>query len=151
MRRTDYDDLMIRVEDDLTERGTMPIISDNVELVENSGLEGVTFIKGQNTYIFIDKNLDTFDKARTLVEEYFHAISDLGNHLDYSATSANNDEVAAREEVLAYMTDEDTLIRIAKQHPDEPFAAWMLSEHLGYPQDFSEETVSYYRRRGILS
>jgi hypothetical protein len=141
---------MIRVEDDLVARGTTPVISDNVELFENSGLEGVTFIKGGSTYIFIDKHLDTFDKARTLVEEYFHAISDLGNHLDYETTSAANDEISAREDVISYLTDEETLLRIAKQHPDEPFSAWMLTEHLGYPQDFSEETLSYYRRRGVL-
>lgn len=150
MRSNDYDDLLMRVEDDLTQYGLEPIILDTMPLKENSGLDGVAYLKGNKAYIFIDRELDMFDKARTLVEEYHHAISDLGDHLDYDAVRAHNNEVNAREEVIAYMTSEEELMRIARQHSDEPFAAWMLEEHLGYPSDFADETVNYYQRRGLL-
>ena len=107
MRSNDYDDLLMRVEDDLTQYGLEPIILDTMPLKENSGLDGVAYLKGNKAYIFIDRELDTFDKARTLVEEYHHAISDLGDHLDYDAVRAHNNEVNAREEVIAYMTSEE--------------------------------------------
>lgn len=150
MRSNDYDELLMRVEQDLVAHGLEAVVLDTMPLKENSGLDGVAYLKGNKAYIFIDKTLATFDKARTLVEEYHHAISDLGDHLDYDAVRAYNNEVSAREEVIAYMTSPEDLVRVAHYHEDEPFAAWMLTEHLGYPADFAEETVAYYRRRGLI-
>ncbi|MDR3190245.1 MAG: hypothetical protein LBT80_03445 [Lactobacillaceae bacterium] len=150
MHSNDYDELLMRVEDNLSEQGLNPVISDTVPLRENSQLDGVTFIKGKNAFIFIDKNLSRFDKAKTLVEEYFHAISDLGNHLDYDAVRAHNDEVDARESVIGYLTDEDQILRLARKYEDQVFGAWVLVEDLGYPDDFAEETIDYYRSKGII-
>lgn len=150
MRSNDYDELLMRVEQDLVAHGLEAVVLDTMPLKENSGLDGVAYLKGNKAYIFIDKTLATFDKARTLVEEYHHTISDLGDHLDYDAVRAHNNEVSAREEVIAYMTSPEDLVRVAHYHEDEPFAAWMLTEHLGYPADFAEETVAYYRRRGLI-
>lgn len=150
MHNDQYDDLLMRVEDDLTERQLKPVIIDNVDLYKNSSLEGVTFIKDGRVFIFIERSLDTFEKAATLVEEYFHAISDLGDHLDYSDSTAQNDEVSAREDVLAYMTSDDDILRIARRFDDQPFSAWMLTDYFGYPQAFAEETVAYYQRIGVI-
>ncbi len=150
MHNDQYDDLLIRVEDDLTERHLNPVIIDNVDLYKNSSLEGVTFIKDGRVFIFIERSLDTFNKATTLVEEYFHAISDFGDHLDYSGQTAQNDEINAREDVIGYMTSEQEILRVARRFDDQPFAAWMLAEYFGYPQDFAEETIAYYQRKGII-
>lgn len=146
-----YDDLLIRVENDLISLGMTPVILDIMPLKENSGLDGVAYLKGDKAYIFIDKTLSTFDKAKTLVEEYHHAISDIGNHMDYDATLAHNDEIVARESVIKYMTPEKVMMRIAHEYEDQPFEAWMLCEYLGYPLDFAQETVNLYRRNGLLN
>ncbi|PZG12399.1 hypothetical protein C1I98_40105, partial [Spongiactinospora gelatinilytica] len=90
MRSNDYDELLMRVEQDLVAHGLEAVVLDTMPLKENSGLDGVAYLKGNKAYIFIDKALATFDKARTLVEEYHHAISDLGDHLDYDAVRAHN-------------------------------------------------------------
>ena len=150
MQSNDYDELLMRVERDLTNQGLEPIILDTMHLKENAGLDGVAYLKGLKAYIFVDKTLNLFEKAKTLVEEYHHVISDLGDHLDYDAVRAHNNEIIAREEVIAYMTSLEELNRIARYHADEPFSSWMLVEHLGYPQDFAAETVAYYQRRGEL-
>lgn len=150
MQTSRYDDLLIAVEEDLQQKGLQPVILDNMPLKEKSGLAGVTSIKGDKVYIFIDKTLSTFEKAETLVEEYFHALFDLGNILDYESTRAHNNEVNARENVLTYMTSLEEVQAVAAEYPDEPLAAWMLTERFGYPLAFSEETIRYYQRRGML-
>lgn len=146
-----YDNLLIRVENDLIDLGMTPVILDTMPLKENSGLDGVAYLKGDKAYIFIDKTLSVFDKARTLVEEFHHAISDIGNHLDYNANLAHNDEITAREDVIRYMTSEETIIKIAHEYENQAFEAWMLCEYLGYPLDFAQETVDLYRKSGILN
>ncbi|MHA7612165.1 hypothetical protein ACX2QB_07420 [Weissella viridescens] len=151
MQNNRYEDLLIRVENDLAERGMPATILDTIPLQENSGLAGVTSIKDGKVYIFIDKALSTFEKAETLIEEYFHAISDLGDLLDYQSTRAQNNEVSARESVLTYMTSAEDLKRVAKQHPDMPLAPWMLEEAFGYPIDFAQATLDFYRRSGELN
>jgi len=151
MQTRQYDDLMMRVEDDLNADGLTPVILDNMPLKEESGLAGVTTLKGTTAYIFIDKNLDTFEKAQTLVEEYFHVMFDLGNMLDYDASVRNqNNEIMARENVISYMTEPLDLERVAREYEGEPMAPWMLMEKFGYPADFADETLSYYRRRGYV-
>lgn len=149
MHSASYEDLLIRVENDLTACQMNPVISDTVPLHENTGLDGVTFIKGTNVFIFVDKHLDLFDKAKTLVEEYFHAISDIGNHLDYDAKRAHNDEVDARTNVITYMTSATDLHRLMASYDNQPLAAWMLEEEWGYPHDFAAETIAYYQRYGL--
>ena len=53
MRSNDYDDLLMRVEDDLTQYGLEPIILDTMPLKENSGLDGVAYLKGeQGLYLY---------------------------------------------------------------------------------------------------
>jgi len=151
MHSSEYDDLLMRVEDDLVAHGLNPVISDTVPLHAETELDGVTFIKGKNAFIFIDKELETFDKAKTLVEEYFHAVSDLGNHLDYDEVRAQNDEVDAREGVISYITDEDQILRLAKSYADQQFGAWVLVEELGYDTDFADETIAYYRAKGVIT
>lgn len=146
-----YDNLLIRVENDLLDLGMTPVILDTMPLKENSGLDGVAYLKEDKAYIFIDKTLPIFERARTLVEEFHHAISDIGNHLDYNANLAHNDEVVAREAVIKYMTGEETMITIAKEYENQPFEAWMLCEYLGYPLDFAQETVDLYRHNGLLN
>ncbi|KRN33216.1 hypothetical protein [Weissella halotolerans] len=150
MQTNRYDDLLMAVEDDLQARGLEPIILDTMPLKENSGLAGVTSIKGDKVYIFIDKTLSTFEKAETLVEEYFHALFDLGNILDYESARAHNNEINARENVLTYMTSLEEIQAVAADYPDEPLAGWMLTERFGYPLTFSDETLRYYQRRGML-
>lgn len=151
MGTDNYDNLLIRVENDLIDLGMTPVILDTMPLKENSGLDGVAYLKGDKAYIFIDKTLSVFDKARTLVEEFHHAISDIGNHLDYNANLAHNDEITAREDVIRYMTSEETIIKIAHEYENQAFEAWMLCEYLGYPLDFAQETVDLYRKSGILN
>lgn len=146
-----YDNLLIRVENDLIDLGMTPVILDTMPLKENSGLDGVAYLKGDKAYIFIDKTLSVFDKARTLVEEFHHAISDIGNHLDYNANLAHNDEITAREDVIRYMTSEETIIKIAHEYENQAFEAWMLCEYLGYPLDFAQETVDLYKKSGLLN
>lgn len=151
MQTRKYDDLMMRVEDDLQAEGLNPIILDNMSLKEESGLSGVVTVKGDNAYIFLDKNLSTFEKAQTLVEEYFHVMFDLGNMLDYSENARHyNNELMARENVIGYMTEPEELSRVAREYEGQPMAPWMLMEQLGYPADFADETLSYYRRRGYV-
>lgn len=146
-----YDNLLIRVENDLIDLGMTPVILDTMPLKENSGLDGVAYLKVDKAYIFIDKTLSVFDKARTLVEEFHHAISDIGNHLDYNANLAHNDEITAREDVIRYMTSEETIIKIAHEYENQAFEAWMLCEYLGYPLDFAQETVDLYKKSGLLN
>lgn len=151
MQNNRYEDLLIRVEDDLANRGMPATILDTIPLRENSGLAGVTSIKDGKVYIFVDRTLSTFEKAETLVEEYFHAISDLGDIMDYQSTRAHNNEVSAREGVLSYMTSLDDIQRLIAQYPDEPLAPWMLVEAFGYPLDFAQDTLNYYQRSGELA
>ncbi|MCM0583328.1 hypothetical protein H9L19_01760 [Weissella diestrammenae] len=150
MHSTAYEDLLIRIENDLTRTGLNPVISDTVPLHAETELDGVTFIKGENVFIFIDKDLDLFSKAKTLVEEYFHAISDIGNHLDYDSIRAHNDEVEARESVITYMTDEKQIMTLARRYADQQFGAWVLVEELGYDPNFANETINYYQTRGVI-
>ncbi|MBM7617311.1 hypothetical protein JOC36_000860 [Weissella uvarum] len=150
MQNNRYEDLLIRVEDELAKRGMPATILDTIPLQENSGLAGVTSIKDGKVYIFIDKALSTFEKAETLVEEYFHAISDLGDLLDYQTARAHNNEVNAREGVISFMTSAEDIQRLAQEYPDEPLAPWMLVEAFGYPLDFAQDTLDYYRRSGEL-
>lgn len=151
MNSNEYDELLIRVEEDLRQYKLTPIISDTVPLYQETQLEGVTFLKGNNAFIFVDKNLSIFDKAKTLVEEYFHAISDLGNHLDYDELHANNDEVDARESIIEYMTGEQTILNLVHRYPDQSFEPWMIMDELGYDREFAEETVAYYERQGMIN
>ncbi|QIL51012.1 hypothetical protein G7084_06705 [Weissella coleopterorum] len=151
MNSNEYDELLIRVEEDLKQHKLVPIISDTVPLYQETQLEGVAFLKGRNAFIFVDKNLSIFDKAKTLVEEYFHAISDLGNHLDYDELRASNDEVEARAAIIEYMTDEQTILNLVKKYPDQSFEPWMIMDELGYDLEFAEETVAYYERQGMIN
>lgn len=52
MRSNDYDDLLMRVEDDLTRHGLEPIILDTMPLKENSGLDGVAYLREQGLYLY---------------------------------------------------------------------------------------------------
>lgn len=151
MNSNEYDELLIRVEEDLRQYKLTPIISDTVPLYKETQLEGVTFLKGNNAFIFVDKDLSIFDKAKTLVEEYFHAISDLGNHLDYDELHANNDEVDARESIIEYMTNKKTILKLVQKYPDQSFEPWMIMDELGYDREFAEETVAYYERQGLIN
>lgn len=151
MQTRRYDDLMMQVEDDLQAEGLEPVILDNMPLKEKSGLAGVVTLKGNTAYIFLDKSLSTFEKAQTLVEEYFHVMFDLGNMLDYGGNARNhNNELMARENVIGYMTQPEDLDRLAREYEGQPMAPWMLMEQWGYPADFADETLSYYRRRGYV-
>ena len=151
MQTRTYDDIMMRVEDDLQSEGLTPVILDNMPLKEKSGLAGVVTLKGTTAYIFLDKTLTTFEKAQTLVEEYFHVMFDLGNMLDYSETARHhNNELMARENVISYMTQPDDLDRLAREYEGQIMAPWMLMEQWGYPADFADETLSYYRHRGYV-
>lgn len=151
MQTRKYDDLLMRVEDDLQAEGLTPVILDYMPLKEKSGLAGVITLKGTTAYIFIDKHLSTFEKAQTLVEEYFHVMFDLGNMLDYGASIRHhNNEIMARENVIGYMTEPRDLDSLVREYPDQPLAPWMLMEKFGYPMDFADETLSYYRRRGYV-
>lgn len=151
MQNNRYEDLLIRVEDDLASRGMPATILDTIPLRKNSGLAGVTSIKDGKVYIFVDRTLSTFEKAETLVEEYFHATSDLGDIMDYQSARAHNNEVSAREGVLSYMTSLDDIQRLIAQYPDEPLAPWMLVEAFEYPLDFAQDTLNYYQRSGELA
>lgn len=151
MQTRTYDELMMRVEDDLHAEGLTPVILDNMPLKEKSGLAGVVTLKGTTAYIFLDKNLETFEKAQTLVEEYFHVMFDLGNMLDYDENIRHqNNELMARENVISYMTEPKDLNRLAREYEGQQMAPWMLMEQFGYPADFADETLSYYRRRGYV-
>ncbi|KRN75467.1 hypothetical protein IV73_GL000636 [Weissella kandleri] len=151
MNSLEYDELLIRVENDLIKHHLQPVILDTVPLYDETKLDGVTFIKGGRCFIIIDKTLDYFRKSKTLVEEYFHAISDLGNHLDYDEIRAQNDEVDARDSIIEYLADEDVILHLAHKYSDQPFESWILMDELGYDLDFAEQTIDHYRQRGIIS